>query len=108
MLTTKTVIVGLSCAVLFASTQLVRAQSVDTGIVQKGQNPYAEEPGYSPYSQAHLKIDVLESQLQTLRKKVQLQAGQKAHESEEWNRHYETVKKHIEAWDKFQDEYNIE
>jgi hypothetical protein len=46
----KTAIVGLLSAAFIASAQLVWAQSSDTGIVQKGQNPYAEKPGYDPYT----------------------------------------------------------
>lgn len=108
MLKPKTAILGLSIAALIASAPVVRAQKVDTGIVQKGQDPYGREAGYDPYTAAHLKLDVLEAQIETLRKKMQLQASKKAYQTDEWDKHYQAVKKQIDDWDKFQDEYNIE
>ena len=108
MVITKMAFLGFLLAAFFASAQFVHAQSAQTGIVKKGDNPYAEKSGYDPYTAANLKIDVLESQLKTLRKKMQLQVNKKAHETKEWDQHYETVKKQIDSWDKFQDEYNME
>jgi len=71
-------------------------------------NPYAAKSGSNPYGEANLKFDILETQIQTLRKKMQLQAKRKAEQTKEWNEHYEKVKHHIEAWDDFVDSYDIE
>jgi len=75
---------------------------------QEEQNPLAQKPGFNPYSEANLKFDILESQLQTLRKKMQLQAKRNSEQTKEWNEHYEKVKQHIEAWDNFVDSYDME
>ena len=62
---------------------------------------------YGVYGEANLKFDVLEAQIQTLRKKMQLQAKRKAEQTKEWNEHYQRVKQQIEAWDDFVDSYGI-
>jgi vacuolar-type H+-ATPase subunit I/STV1 len=72
------------------------------------QNADSQKPGFNPYSEANLKFDILESQLQTLRKKMQLQAKRKSEQTKAWNEHYERVKQHIEAWDNFVDSYDLE
>ena len=93
-------------------TALALAQSGKAGkkgeTSPKEKNPYAQKSGSSPYSEANLKFDILETQIQTLRKKMQLQSKRKAEQTKEWNQHYEKVKHHIEAWDNFVDSYNME
>jgi vacuolar-type H+-ATPase subunit I/STV1 len=103
----KNAIAGLLLAVVVAPVQPVLAQSVNSGIVTRRDNPYAEEPNYNPYTQANLKLDVLEAQIETLRKKMQLLAHKKAYATKEWDEHYQKVKHQIDAWDKFQDEYGV-
>ena len=66
-----------------------------------------EDQKESRYSEASLKFDILEAQLQTLRKKMQLRSKAKAEQTKEWNEHYEKVKQQIEAWDDFVDSYGV-
>jgi len=91
----------------FALAQRDKAQQKAEAQPQE-KNPYAQKPGFNPYSEANLKFDILESQIQTLRKKMQLQTKRKSEQTKEWNEHYEKVKQHIEAWDKFVDSYDLE
>lgn len=72
------------------------------------QNRGAQKSGFNPYSEASLKFDILESQIQTLRKKMQLQTKRKSGQTKAWNEHYEKVKQDIEAWDHFVDSYDLE
>ena len=95
-------IVEVSLGVVLLSVSLVLAQS------KKAENPHAQEQRFNPYNEANLKFDILESQIQTLRKKMQLQNKRKVERTKEWNEHYEKVKQHIEAWDDFVDSYDIE
>jgi len=67
----------------------------------------ASAQGEAQYSEASLKFDILEAQLQTLRKKMQLRTKTKAQQTKEWNEHYERVKQQIEAWDDFVDSYGV-
>lgn len=64
----------------------------------------AAEPSY----EADLKFDVLEAQIQQLRKKMMLQSKRKAEQTEEWNRHYQEITKRLKAWDNFVDAYNVQ
>lgn len=64
-------------------------------------------PAAEPY-EADLKFDVLEAQIQQLRKKMMLQSKRKAEQTEEWNRHYQEITKQLKAWDNFIDEYKVQ
>lgn len=105
-------IIPVGFGILLLSMALALAQSGKADKQGKAPaddtNPYAAKPGSNPYSEANLKFDILETQIQTLRKKMQLQAKRKAEQTKEWNEHYEKVKQHIEAWDDFVDSYDIE
>lgn len=75
----------------------------------KGKTPNERGAEVEPsYGEASLKFDIIEAQLQTLRKKMQLQSKRKAEQTREWNDHYERVKQHIEAWDDFVESYDVE
>ena len=105
-------IIPAALSILLLSISLAFAQSGKSQ--KKGKAPpekknrYAVQSGFNPYSEANLKFDILETQIQTLRKKMQLQSKRKAEQTKEWNQHYEKVKHHIEAWDDFVDSYNLE
>jgi len=95
---------------MFAATMLAMtvalAQSSAQETTAEDQTQGAgKEPGFG---EASLKFDILEAQLQTLRKKMQLQSKRRAEQTKEWNEHYEKVKQHIEAWDHFVDSHDVE
>lgn len=105
-------IIPATLGILVLTMSLALAQSGKSAKQEKAppeeKNPYAEKSGFRPYSEANLKFDILEAQIQTLRKKMQLQSKSKAEQTKEWDAHYEKVKHHIEAWDDFVDSYNME
>jgi len=87
-------------------TLFVVAAAQNSAKGKSANEPAAEvEPSYG---EASLKFDIIEAQLQTLRKKMQLQSKRKAEQTREWNDHYERVKQHIEAWDDFVESYDVE
>lgn len=81
------------------------AQTVGGNREEKQSSPVPAEPRYSETS---LKFDILEAQLQTLRKKMQLRSKMSAEQTKEWNEHYTRVKQQIEAWDDFVEAYDVE
>lgn len=79
---------------------------ISGGNPEEQQNlPALAEPRFSETS---LKFDILEAQLQTLRKKMQLRSKMSAEQTKEWNEHYSRVQQQIEAWDDFVEAYDAE
>lgn len=91
-------------AISFALSSALAQTSGRSGEKQQ-HSPVRAEPSYSETS---LRFDILEAQLQTLRKKMQLRSKMSAGQTKEWNEHYNRVKQQIEAWDDFVDGYNVE
>jgi len=53
-------------------------------------------------------LRLLESQVQLLRNKLYAQQRMDDKQKQVWLQHYNEVAKRLEAWNKFQDAYNIE
>lgn len=53
-------------------------------------------------------LRLLESQVQLLRNKLYAQQRMNDKQKQEWLQHYNEVAKRLEAWNKFQDTYNME
>ena len=53
-------------------------------------------------------LRILESQVQMLRNKLYAQQKMDDKQKAAWLGHYQAVAKRLEAWNKFQDQYNIE
>lgn len=90
--------VSIFAAVLSISPAFAQTQDI-------GEERKTRAESEARYSETSLKFDILEAQLQTLRKKMQLRSKMKAEQTKEWNDHYERVKQQIEAWDDFVDSY---
>jgi len=93
MVIKKLAVVGLLSAALIVPAQSVFAQATETTIVVMPEE---------------YQLRVLEEQIQMLRHKLYMKEKMTDEERAEWNKQYKEVSKRLGAWNKFQDEYDIE